>query len=125
MKNHVLVVDDQPSMRDLLREILEMSGFEVSLARDGKEFRKRVFTQRPDIIILDILLGEEDGTEVYQELLSEGLDPDIPVIILSALAGDQPPTPPAGGRKYALFGKPFDPGRLVREMRELTHVQAH
>ncbi|MBI2174531.1 MAG: response regulator [Candidatus Omnitrophica bacterium] len=124
MTTRVLVVDDQPSMQNLLRQTLELSGFEVDVAKDSYEFRRNVFAKKPAIIILDILLGYEDGPQIYQQLLSEGLDPEIPVIFLSALAGDRPPTPPGGSRKYALLGKPFDYEQLVREMRQLIRSKS-
>lgn len=63
---------------------------------------------------------DKDGTEVYSGLLAEGLDSAIPVIFISALAQDLPPTPPRAKRKYALIGKPFDPEELVHQLGDLV-----
>ena len=123
MKPKILVVDDEWSMRELLRNTLSLAGFEVSMAADETEFREQVLTQKPNIIILDIVLGEKDGTEVYQQLLKEGLDRSIPVVFLTALAGDRPVTPPRANRRYALVGKPFDSDQFVREIQEMVESQ--
>lgn len=124
LKAKILVVDDEWSMQELLRHTLALSGFDVLMARDDIEFRQCVFAEKPDVIILDIMLGDKDGVQVYQKLLEEGLDRNIPVIFLSALAQDRPPSPPRPGRQYALIGKPFDTDQLVRELRELVSLRA-
>ena len=121
-KKRILVVDDECSMQELLRHTLALSGFDVAIAGNDVEFRKEAFAQKPDVIILDLMLGKKDGTDIYTELLSEGLDPKIPVVFLSALAQDRPPTPPRPDRKYSLVGKPFDPEELVQQLTTLVGV---
>ena len=117
MKSKVLVVDDEWSMRELLKQLLSLANFEVLLASGEDEFRKVIASEKPDVIILDIMLGEQDGTELYKRLLRDGLDENIPVVFLSALASDRQPTFPRPNRRYALIGKPFNPDLLVRELR--------
>jgi DNA-binding response OmpR family regulator len=118
MKPKILVVDDEWSMRELLQHLLSLSGFDVVSAGDEDEFRKVLSSDKPDAIILDIMLGDTDGTELYKQLLKDGsLKNTIPVVFLSALASDRPPTLPRPDRQYALIGKPFDPDLLVRELR--------
>lgn len=117
MKHKILVVDDEWSMRELLQHLLSLAGFEVILACDEEEFRKEIAIHKPDAIILDIMLGDQDGTELYRRLLKEEmLDQTIPVVFLSALATGRPPSMPRPNRQYALIGKPFDPDVLVREL---------
>jgi DNA-binding response OmpR family regulator len=126
MKPRILVVDDEWSMRELLQHLLTLSGFEVILACDEDEFRKVLSTEKPDAIILDIILGDTDGTELYKQLLKDGiLANNIPVVFLSALASDRPPTLPRPDRRYALIGKPFDPDLLVRELRHALLAYEH
>lgn len=122
MKPKILVVDDEESMQTLLRDTLSIAGFEVDIAKDDEEFRQQVFKKKPDIIILDIVLGEKDGAQIYEELLTEGLDKNIPVVFISALAEDRPPTPPRADRKFSLIGKPFDPDKLVHDLQKLVHA---
>ncbi len=120
MKHKILVVDDEWAMQELLRNVLSLSGYDVSVAGNDVEFREQAFSCKPDLIILDLMLGNKDGSQVYNQLLAEGLDSGIPVVFLSALAQDRPPTPPRPHRKYSLIGKPFDPDELVRQLAEVV-----
>lgn len=124
MRPRILVVDDEKSMQELMRHTLSLSGFDVSLASDAAEFRKVVFKEKPQAILLDILLGDRDGIQVYEELLRDGLDSSIPVIFVSALAQDRPPAYSEPGRSYSLIGKPFDGEELVKRLYTLTEAAA-
>lgn len=116
MKKKILVVDDDSAILELLRLTFTSAGFDVEMASDDASFRKKIQTCKPDLIILDIMLGEDDGVEIYEELLAKGFSPDIPVVFLSVLAQEIKPTPPRPGRKYALIPKPFDPDKLVKDV---------
>ena len=118
----VLVVDDDPEILQLLRLTLGAAGFDIVTAQTGNEFETKVMRKQPDVIVLDIMLGEENGPTVYDRLLTRGLDPKIPVIFLSALAEDRPLEEPREGHKYALVGKPFDPAKLIREIELLANA---
>lgn len=116
MKKKILAVDDDNAILELLRLTFTSSGFDVETAPDAQTFRKKVQISQPDLIILDIMLGEDDGVEIYEDLLAKGFSPDIPVIFLSVLAQEIKPTPPQPGRKYALIPKPFDPEKLLKDV---------
>jgi len=122
MGNKVLVVDDDPEILELLALTLTSSGYEAALARNAEEFRQKAWLLTPDLIILDIMLGEDNGPEIYDKLLAQGFNPDIPIIFLSALASDRPDVAPQQGRRYALIGKPFDPDKLVEEISGLIRA---
>ena len=125
MKPRILVVDDEKSMQELLRNALSLSGFDVYLAGNDIEFREQVLAHKPQLIILDILLGDKDGIEVYDELIAAKLlSESVPVLIVSALASDQPSTFPKPGRRYSLVGKPFDCDDLVHRIEKMTAFQA-
>ena len=79
---HVLVVDDEPDIRSLLREILEDEGFEVSVAENAAAARDARRLRRPDLVLLDIWMPDTDGITLLKEW-SEGGQVDIPVIIMS------------------------------------------
>ncbi|MCB1714231.1 MAG: response regulator, partial [Candidatus Competibacteraceae bacterium] len=68
---HILVVDDEPDIRDLVKEILEDEGFEVSTAQNGQEAREARRARRPDLILLDIWMPDIDGVSLLKEW-SEG-----------------------------------------------------
>lgn len=118
-KKKILVVDDDPAIRKLLNFTFASSDFEVSEASNEQEFRNQAGQRRPDAIVLDIMLGDRDGVQIYQDLVRGGFDPQVPVVFLSVLAQDISPTPPRSGRTYALLAKPFDPEKLVSQIKSL------
>ena len=121
----ILLVDDEEQILELLKFELNSEGFEVFTACNEKEFRHHALSEKPDLIILDIMLGDKNGPLIYDELLAKGLiDRSIPVIFLSALAEDRPPVPAMPGRTYALHGKPFESEELIREIRSLINKAA-
>ena len=79
---HVLVVDDEPDIRDLVREILEDEGYTVTTAEGGEAARKARRTRRPDLILLDIWMEDVDGITLLREW-SEGGDLSCPVVMMS------------------------------------------
>ena len=124
MKTKILLVDDEDDILELLKEWLMAEGFDVLLARNAEEFRESALTQKPDVIILDIMLGPENGIHVYDGLLHQGLDRKTPVIFLTGLAHDRPETHAVPGRTYALRTKPFNPDEIVKDIRCLINSQA-
>ncbi|MBN1687534.1 MAG: response regulator [Candidatus Omnitrophica bacterium] len=116
MRPKILVVDDEEDIRMLLKDLLSLSGYDVVSAANKEEFHSMAFREHPDAIILDLILGDDEGTEVYNELIRDGLDPAIPVIFLTALAANMPPDKPHEGRRYLLRGKPFDGHALVHDL---------
>ena len=79
---HILVVDDEPDIRDLVKEILEDEGFEVSTAQNGQEAREARRARRPDLILLDIWMPDIDGVSLLKEW-SEGDHLPCPVVMIS------------------------------------------
>ena len=116
----ILLVDDDRTILRLLEFELMSEGFNVVTARNGEEFRSKALSGKPSLIVLDIMLGTENGALIYNELLLNGLDRQIPVIFLTALAEDRPSSPASPGHTYALYSKPFDSERLVREIHALV-----
>ena len=79
---HILVVDDEPDIRSLVREILEDEGYEVSVAENGERARQSRRTRRPDLVLLDIWMPDIDGIALLKEW-SEGNGLDSPVVMMS------------------------------------------
>ena len=79
---YVLVVDDEPDIRQLLQEILEDEGYEVGVAEDGESARKTCRARRPDLVLLDIWMPDVDGITLLKEW-SEDSAPIMPVIMMS------------------------------------------
>lgn len=115
-KSKILIVDDDGETRELLSCLLTSEGYEIDEAGCADEFQKQAFAKKPDLIILDIMLGDKNGPLVYEKLLKEGLDSKIPVIFLSGLVEDHPPSPAQEGRLFALRAKPFQLNELLNDI---------
>ena len=82
ISRHILVVDDEPDIRILLKEILEDEGFEVTAAENAAQARDARRMRRPDLILLDIWMPDTDGITLLKEW-SDGSHVDVPVIMMS------------------------------------------
>ena|SRR3989339_446202 len=82
-KKTILVVEDEPSISDLLKYIFEREGYSVLVAADGEQAIKLARVKRPDIILLDIILPKLDGYSVNRQLQLEEKTANIPTIILT------------------------------------------
>ncbi len=122
MRKKILIVDDEWSILELLRIKLVKQGFSVVTAQNEKEFWTLAFKEKPDLVILDIWLGNAGGgTGVYDEVLSAGFDPSVPVIFITALLEEgSPPKRVGNGERFALYGKPFNFNLLLEDIRKLT-----
>ncbi|MFC7326490.1 response regulator transcription factor [Marinactinospora rubrisoli] len=114
---HVLVIDDEPNIRDLVQAALRFHGFGVSTAQSGSEGLAAARSRRPDLIVLDVLLPDISGFDVCRQL-REGGD-DVPVIYLTArdTPSDTVTGLSLGGDDYVT--KPFSVEALVARIRAL------
>lgn len=85
-KKRILVVDDEPDFCLIVQGQLEKEGFEVDLAYNGVEGLEKVQSNKPDAIVLDVMMPEKDGYEVCKELKEDENFCDIPVLLLTAVA---------------------------------------
>jgi DNA-binding response OmpR family regulator len=83
---HIVCIEDEPEMIELIQLILNRRGFEVLGASGGKEGLKTVRELLPDLVLLDLMMPDMDGWEVYQQMKSEESTRNIPVIIVTAKA---------------------------------------
>jgi two-component system, OmpR family, phosphate regulon response regulator PhoB len=116
---HVLVVDDEAPIRLLCRVNLEAAGIEVSEAEDGKSGLAVAREERPDVILLDVMMPGMDGWQVFDELLQDERTASIPVVFLTARAElrDQARGLELGGVDYVT--KPFNPLDLAPMIEDL------
>jgi DNA-binding response OmpR family regulator len=80
----VLVVDDDPKIRQLVRTYLEREGYAVVTAADGQEALAAIDRERPALVVLDLMLPEVAGRAVIRAVRADADDPDVPILILSA-----------------------------------------
>jgi two-component system phosphate regulon response regulator PhoB len=124
----VLVVDDDVDIRKVVSKLVEKSGYITIEAKNGVEGMGKVREDKPDLIILDILMPKESGIRMYRELKTEEALKDIPVIVLSAIpkksffrsqkvldefAGESVPEP------EAYIEKPEEPQELIALMKKI------
>lgn len=109
MGKRVLVVDDEEDVEQFVSMILENAGYEVQCAGDGEQALRKIETQRPDLVVLDLMMPKVNGWEVLERLHSAGAPPPV-VVILSAL--DDHERARRNGA-VASVGKPFDVGQLL------------
>ena len=82
----ILCIEDEPEMIDLMRLILGRRGFEVKGATSGADALKVIREDSPDLILLDLMMPEMDGWEVYQQIKADEKTKAIPVIVVTAKA---------------------------------------
>jgi DNA-binding response OmpR family regulator len=115
----VLLVDDDPVILKLLQVNFEMEGYTVVLANDGVEGLEKARSERPDIVLLDIMMPRMDGLQVTEALKADEATRNIPIILLSAKAqaSDIQAGKDMGADDY--LTKPFDPLELLERVTEL------
>lgn len=82
----VVCIEDEPEMIDLVRLILGRKGFDVIGANGGVDGLETVRREKPDIILLDLMMPDMDGWEVYQQIKADSSLRDIPVVVVTAKA---------------------------------------
>jgi CheY-like chemotaxis protein len=105
----VLVVDDEPVLRTIVREILHEEGYAVIEAPDGRVMLEIMARQRPDLVLMDVMMPGVDGREAYRQLRSRPEHSDIPVVMMSAAVPAHRLDPSIAG----FMAKPFDLTQLV------------
>jgi DNA-binding response OmpR family regulator len=112
----VLVVDDEPMVRDVLSRYLERSGFDVDAVADGERALAAFDARRPDLVLLDLMLPRVDGFEVFRRIRARG---DSPVIMITARGEttDRIVGLEVGADDY--ISKPFSPGEVVARVRSV------
>jgi DNA-binding response OmpR family regulator len=85
-KKHVVCIEDEPEMIDLIKLILGRKGFSVSGANGGREGLMAIEREHPDLVLLDLMMPDMDGWEVYQQMKAHDELKTIPVIVVTAKA---------------------------------------
>jgi two-component system alkaline phosphatase synthesis response regulator PhoP/two-component system response regulator VicR len=119
MPKKILVVDDERPIVRLVQVNLEHAGYEVVTAYDGKEALEKVEQEKPDLIILDVMMPQMDGFEVMQRLQANPKTRDIPVIMLTAKAQDADVFRGWQSGVTLYLTKPFSPFELISFVRRI------
>ena len=128
-KKKILLIDDDIDFVEAIKIILESKSYDVAVAHDGKEGLKKADAERPNLIILDVMMPEIDGYEVCAKLKSDPKYEHIPILLLTAVGEAISAT------KYTLemgmkmeaddyIPKPVEPAALVERVENLFRISA-
>ena len=119
----LLVVDDEPNIRDLMASSLRFAGYDVLSAGDGTEALRLATTEKPDLVILDVMLPDMDGFTVTRKLRASGID--MPILFLTAKDDmrDKVEGLQAGGDDYVT--KPFGLEEVVARINAILRRTKH
>lgn len=120
MTRRVLVVDDDPLLREVAKAALEMvGGWSVLTAGSGLEAQEVASSEQPDALLLDIMMPGMDGPSTVLALQEDPATRDIPVVFLTAKLPGQGREDWAGSTVVGVISKPFDPMTLSAEVARL------
>ena len=117
----VLVVDDDPRLRELLRVNLELEGYTVREAEGAEQAMEVIAGQAPALVLLDVVMPGSDGWQTLQRLQEE--HGSIPVIMFSGTVDTDAAGDAIARGAQGFIGKPFDPAQLVGRAKQLVPVE--
>ena len=122
LKHHILVVDDELSMREVLEMLFRKNGYRVTCADSGRAAIKLLKKRRFDLLLLDIRLGDIDGIEVLKT--AKGNDADVIVIMISAHASAETAVDAMNAGAYDYVPKPFNNDELLSTIEKALDVKS-
>ena len=119
---HILYIEDEETMLELARHILKISGYKLSVATSGQQGLSMIRQHKPDVLLLDLMMPDINGWDVYRHIKSDETLADIPVIVITAkhqdtcrrIIEDLPPV-----EEY--ITKPFDVEGLINSVQRYLH----
>jgi len=117
-KKRILLIDDEPSLHEMIRLILDLAGYEM-MGGDPREWEAGSTGQiQPDLIVLDLMMPEVDGFEMLRRLKEDEETKDIPVVVCTVRSDpeDRAEALRLGASRY--LTKPFEPDRLIQCIEE-------
>lgn len=113
MPDRILVADDEPDLLNAAKIMLERGGYQVIEAKDGDEALEKAYSEKPDLIILDVVMPSKTGTEVCRMLKDDPQTSSIPILMYTVLGreADSKISEESGADGHLI--KPFTPEDLV------------
>jgi excisionase family DNA binding protein len=118
----VLVVDDDPGVREVVRLSLELEGYMVKEAGGAEEGLAAVEDEAPDLILLDVMMPHVDGWEMLRRIQERHGAGSIPIVMFSGKVDAQTAAQAAARGAQGFVGKPFDPQQLVDQAKQIVPV---
>ena len=121
MSKRILVVEDQPDNRQIIRDMLARTDYEITEAENGEEALSAIAKLRPDLILMEIQLPSMDGYEAMRRIRTDPALSSIPIIAVTAYApsGEEQKARAAGCNDFV--PKPYSPHRLLAKIRNYLH----
>lgn len=116
MSKTILVVDDDPTIRDVLERYLQREGFAVLTAADGHTALQKAGSEKPDLVVLDLMLPHVDGWEICRQLRAEST---VPILMLTARGEEYERILGLGLGADDYVTKPFSPGEVVARIQAI------
>jgi len=118
MSKRILVVEDQPDSRQIIRDLLAPTDYEITEAQNGEEALAAITKQRPDLILMDVQMPIMDGYTATRRIKADTSLRSIPIIAVTsyALSGEEKKARTAGCDDYV--SKPFSPRQLLAKIRQ-------
>lgn len=114
----VLIIDDDPEMVDVIALLLKTNKIKPLKAFSGREGLDLAVNRQPDVLLLDIMMPEMDGFQVFEELLKDDRTAGIPVIFVTAKSGDEPRAKAMSMGASAYVTKPYSRNELMEKVRQ-------
>ena len=118
MSKKILVVDDEAHINRLVKFILEKQGYKVTQAFDGEECLEKVKIDKPDLVVLDVMMPGMDGFEVADELVADPETKNIRILMLSSKAQFEDKMRGIDSGAMYYITKPFDNKDFVKKVKE-------
>jgi DNA-binding response OmpR family regulator len=123
MSAKILIVEDDPETRDFATIVLELKGYDVVIARNGREGLAQARTEHPDLIVTDLRMPELNGLEMIRQLRRQPESATVPILVITASQMDYAQQAIRAGASRAL-AKPFAPELLRASIKELLKKES-
>ena len=117
MPKRILFIEDEPDQIVLIKARLEASGYEFDSASDGESGLKKVSADKPDLVLLDVILPGIDGIEVCKRLKQDPKTKEVPIIILTAIGIKDAEEKCMACGADSFLKKPYDSAVLMKEIK--------
>ncbi len=118
----VLLAEDEPNIVESLNFLLQKAGFEVNVVTDGRQALEQAFNQKPDMLVLDVVLPEIDGYEVLRRLRADQRTQGLPILMLTAKSQSEDRESALKYGADAFMTKPFANAEFTAAVRQLSRA---
>ncbi len=122
-KKRILIVEDEERIRKVINIIIRGENIEIDEASDGQEALDKVFSQKYDLVILDLMIPEIDGFGVLEKIRNNKDTKELPVVIVSARSSDRDILEGLKGGANYYIPKPFEPQELISSIELILGIK--